>query len=879
MKKFLLFITILFSGITSSYASHLMGAEITYTHVSGDDYEVTLIIYRDCSGITVSTNQNVTFESASCNQNINFNIPFIQTVDVSQVCPGQTTTCNGGTVPGTQQYVFRGIVTLTPCVDWIMHWNSGTRNPAITNLVAPSTENLYIQNTLNNVIGTNNNSPQFFAIPTPYICVNQLTIYNHAATDADGDSLYYSLSTPLTTPGPPGAPIAFTAGYSQAQPIITNPVSSLNFNQLTGEMCFVPGQNQISVVSVLIEEFRNNVLIGSQIREMQIVVSATCSSNSNPSAGVTPTCSGGGGGMNIQFTSGSVTKVDTNSVTMCPNDTVCVSYAFSDPDADNVTVDTNSISAALPGCAINLTGDGTPTPTLTVCWVPSVLDTGLNVFSVILTDDACPISGLQTFSYDITVLDEVYAGLDTTICNLGSGAQLGASGGAGYTWYEFGSTTPVPVSAEFTCNPCFNPVATPTVTTDYYVVSTLVGQCKDKDTVRVTVSPNTIPAITNLPDTFFCEGSSVNVSADAGYISYDWTTTGGTTQTENFNQGGLFAVIVSDGICIDTLHFVNIIEIPNPHPVISGNLTFCLNDGTTLSTEPVYDSYNWTSGSTFDSTNIVATLPGISSITLTVDSLGCTTSVTEQLTALAVPSTVIIADNDTICPGGSTNLSTLGSFDSYVWSPSGSTDSTTASPSGLVSVTISENGCDYTANSTIFTYPNPVAEFTINPEGSGEPNIDITFTDASTGASSWLWNFDVTNIGTNPPTRTGQGPFIHIYDNQGAYTVTLNTTNDYGCANSITKEYLVFSEIGTPNVITPNGDGKNDFLVFENLDPDLFPNKITILNRWGRKVFEQEFYDNMWSGDDLSAGTYFYVLNVDFNSGQEVYKGTLTILK
>ena len=117
MKKFLILIAVIFSGITSSYASHLMGAEITYTHVSGDDYEVTLVVYRDCSGINVSTNQTVTFESASCGQNINFNIPYIQTVDVSQVCAGQTTTCNGGTVPGTEQFVYRGIVTLTPCSD------------------------------------------------------------------------------------------------------------------------------------------------------------------------------------------------------------------------------------------------------------------------------------------------------------------------------------------------------------------------------------------------------------------------------------------------------------------------------------------------------------------------------------------------------------------------------------------------------------------------------------------------------------------------------------------------------------------------------------------------------------------------------------------
>ena len=151
-----------------------MGGEITYTYVPGslNDYEVTLVIYRDCFGIAVGTNQTVTFESASCGQNFDFLIPFLQTDDISQVCVGQTTTCNGGTVPGTEQYIFRGIVTLPPCADWIMHWNQGTRNAAIQNLVNPNTENIYIQNTLNNIIGVNNSSPQFFNSPTKVILIS-----------------------------------------------------------------------------------------------------------------------------------------------------------------------------------------------------------------------------------------------------------------------------------------------------------------------------------------------------------------------------------------------------------------------------------------------------------------------------------------------------------------------------------------------------------------------------------------------------------------------------------------------------------------------------------------------------------------------------------
>ena len=95
----------------------------------------------------------------------------------------------------------------------------------------------------------------------------------------------------------------------------------------------------------------------------------------------------------------------------------------------------------------------------------------------------------------------------------------------------------------------------------------------------------------------------------------------------------------------------------------------------------------------------------------------------------------------------------------------------------MISVKItSTNGCSYTAKDTIYYFINPVADFTITPEDSGEPNVDIVFTDASTGASTWNWDFDVANISSNQSTETGLGPFNFVYDTQGTYTVTLAVT-------------------------------------------------------------------------------------------------------
>jgi gliding motility-associated-like protein len=62
-----------------------------------------------------------------------------------------------------------------------------------------------------------------------------------------------------------------------------------------------------------------------------------------------------------------------------------------------------------------------------------------------------------------------------------------------------------------------------------------------------------------------------------------------------------------------------------------------------------------------------------------------------------------------------------------------------------------------------------------------------------------------------------------------------------------------------PNVISPNGDGYNDFFVIEDLDK--YPlNELVIYNRYGREVFSQVGYENGWNGNDLPAGVYFYRL-------------------
>lgn len=88
------------------------------------------------------------------------------------------------------------------------------------------------------------------------------------------------------------------------------------------------------------------------------------------------------------------------------------------------------------------------------------------------------------------------------------------------------------------------------------------------------------------------------------------------------------------------------------------------------------------------------------------------------------------------------------------------------------------------------------------------------------------------------------------------------------------------------NGITPNGDGKNDALIFESLEiePDAFPdNEIIIFNRWGDIVYQAKPYNNNWqgtntAGQELPQGTYYYILRLDISEGN-IIQGNITIVK
>jgi gliding motility-associated-like protein len=153
-----------------------------------------------------------------------------------------------------------------------------------------------------------------------------------------------------------------------------------------------------------------------------------------------------------------------------------------------------------------------------------------------------------------------------------------------------------------------------------------------------------------------------------------------------------------------------------------------------------------------------------------------------------------------------------------------------------------------------------------------------SFSDLSTGGSSWYWIF---GDGT---TSTLQNP-VHTFPGAGTYTVTQVVYNQFGCPDTF-KLILDFNDgILIPNVFTPDGDGVNDVWYIPNSGMKEF--HVDIYDRWGLKVFETTADEIRWDGHStsgklLSDGTYYYVLKAILKSfnGDKDYstKGYVTLL-
>lgn len=497
-------IMVLFMNPSHLLGSHAQGLDISYQCLGGNQYQFTLNLYRDCSGISAPNSVNINLSSANCGSNFNVNLPLSSgPVEVSPLCSsqlGQSTCATPPCVsclPGVEQFTYQGTFTLTQsCPDWVVSFEECCRNNAITNLNNPSSSSLFVSSSLDNTGGLCNSSPIFTSSPVPYACADQLYCYNHGAFDPDGDSLSYALVNPLDGPNP-GTNINYSSPLLNPGNPLFDTTGSVQFDPQTGSLCIIPTNTtpqQVVVIAVEVTEWRNGVPIGTTTRDIQIVVLPCINNQPN----LAPNSI-------VNLSSGSL-LLDSNSVEICPGVPLNFDLIASDLNPADIVTLTSNIGLILPGANFFTTGNNPVTGTFS--WVPTTNDVGFHNFTVTIQDDGCPILGSQIFNFDITVVPSTNVGPDETYCPAGSPVPLQATGGSVFTWNTLSGGP-----ANLSCNPCQVTEVSPLNSVVLEVVSDLSATCKNRDTITITVVPDFI--LNTSKDTTICRYGLANLSATA----------------------------------------------------------------------------------------------------------------------------------------------------------------------------------------------------------------------------------------------------------------------------------------------------------------------------------------------------------------------------
>lgn len=170
-------------------------------------------------------------------------------------------------------------------------------------------------------------------------------------------------------------------------------------------------------------------------------------------------------------------------------------------------------------------------------------------------------------------------------------------------------------------------------------------------------------------------------------------------------------------------------------------------------------------------------------------------------------------------------------------------------------------------------YEIPTVAITSDKGSSVDKGITLTLT--ATGGTVYQWESNNSIIGSSAAASITVRPQINT-----VYKVTV--ANAGGCTSTAVFSVNVndnYNLVTAANLVSPNGDGVNDFWVIKNID--LYPNSnVRVFDRTGRVIFNKTGYQNNWDGrvdgSSLKEDTYYYI--IDFGAGLPKKKGSLTMM-
>lgn len=258
-------------------ASHIVGGEMYYDCLGGTTYRVTLKIYRDCAstGAAYDTDLPVTVFNGAGAQIFDFTIPFPGSVVLPVVFSNPCVNIPAGIC--VEEAIYQKVVDLPASASgYTLSYQRCCRGPAVTNLSVPEDQGLTLTVKIPPVADAFcNSSPRFDNYPPLLLCAGEELIFDHSATDPDGDVIVYELFNPFqggtsVAPAPnpasppPYTPVLWAPGFSTVNPFGTGPFT---INSSTGLLTATPQIPGLYVVGVAAKEYRSGILISTTVRD------------------------------------------------------------------------------------------------------------------------------------------------------------------------------------------------------------------------------------------------------------------------------------------------------------------------------------------------------------------------------------------------------------------------------------------------------------------------------------------------------------------------------------------------------------------------------------------------------------------------------------
>jgi len=389
-----LFFTLLFT--CSLQASHITGGEIILKQIGFNSYQAEVTLYRSCGWLSSAFGDSIQLGIYERGTLIPVLFPYITLVHEKEVEWTSTACTKPSNVCG-KRGLYKGVFTLPVNLSgYIVMAEGCCREGGINNIKNSATEGIVIYSEISSPLLVNN-TPSFVRPSLIYACPNDSLQYNFSAIDIDGDSLIYSLVTPLAgvsngftnwfnPSAPPYASAVWETGFSLLN--ISNSNYPLKIDSITGILYGSFNSSGNYAVAIMVKEIRNGMVISSTIKEIEVIVPTSCTPNFIPNGNNLPV---------------------GNTYTINATDNLCVEFDVSDKNNDSIFVHFESVT--LPGGTINAPFANAPAVNgktnvkASYCWQTTCehISQTPYVVNYFISDNGCPYPKTNNNSFTVIV--------------------------------------------------------------------------------------------------------------------------------------------------------------------------------------------------------------------------------------------------------------------------------------------------------------------------------------------------------------------------------------------------------------------------------------------------------------------------------------------